>query len=219
MQNSINGRPEQPHRRLGVCLDTYAAPPQTEYRYGNATRIAVWLKRLLWIDIAVSVIFLVASLSVGLVPPLGAFARMLLGLWALIFVIGGLFFLLWTYRAAANVHALGGDISFDPSWAVGWLIFPVVSVWMAFVVIEELWRASIDARDWQDNHAPWLVIYWWSAWVVASFGAVLVYFMQGGVIAKLVYFAGHIAYAWLLIPVIDRICDLQNAQASRLGFA
>jgi hypothetical protein len=54
---------------------------------------------------------------------------------------------------------------------------------------------------------------------MASFGALLTYFMQGGFVAKLIYFAGHIAYAWLLIAVVDRICDLQNAQASRLGFA
>jgi hypothetical protein len=34
-------------------------------------------------------------------------------------------------------------------------------------------------------------------------------------VAKIIYFAGHIAYAFLLIPIVERIRDLQQAQSPR----
>jgi hypothetical protein len=199
-------------------LDTYTEPPPTEYRYRNAPRRTALLRWLLRLDIAVSVIFLMVSAAAPLVAPPAKLAGMVSAAWALVALLSLVSLLIWIFRAAANVRGLGADISFDPPWAVGWLIVPVVNVWMAFVVIEEIWRASLDAHDWHTHNAPWLVIYWWLAWVAACLLGVLAYF-TGVLPVMLAWLAAHIAYAWLLIPVVDRICDLQNAQASRLGLA
>jgi hypothetical protein len=199
-------------------LDTYTEPPPTEYRYQNAPRRTAMLRWLLRLDIAASVIFLTVSGAAPLFPPVAKIAGMVSAVWAVVGLLSLVSFLVWIFRAASNVHGMGADVSFDPPWAVGWLIMPVVNVWMAFVVIEEIWRASVDAHDWHTRHAPWLVIYWWTAWVAACLLAVLAWFI-GALPVKIAWLAAHIAYAWLLIPVLDRICDLQKAQASRLGIA
>ena len=195
-------------------MESYAIPP-TVYRYRDPARFTSWLRIALWTDIAVSLVYLVVSIAGAFTKSLPPVAGPLLGIWFAVFLIAAALFLLWIYRTAANASAFGADITFDPSWAAGWLVIPVVNVWMAFVVIEEIWRASIDGPHWRSHFVSWAAIYWWSAWVVACIGATLLYLTGGGLVAKVIYFAGHIAYAFLLIPIVERIRDLQQTQSPR----
>jgi hypothetical protein len=199
-------------------LDTVAAT-SSKYRYRDPARLTSWLRAALLVDIAVSAIYLLAALAGLALPAVAKIAGYLTAPWFVVFAIAAVLFLAWVFRAAANVYAFGADITFEPAGAIGWLLAPVLSLWMAFVVIEEIWRASIDAPNWQDHHASWAAIHWWAAWVVASLGAGLVLVFGGAILGKLVYFAGHIAYAGLLIPVVERIRDLQLSQAQRSGLA
>lgn len=176
------------------------------------------LRWALWIDIATSVIFLVISLGAAFSPALAKVAGTVSNIWLLIAVLSFILLLVWAFRVAANVHGLGGKVSFEPPWAVGWLIVPVANVWMAFVVIEEIWRASVDAHDWNTHHAPWLVVYWWGAWAAACILGALAYY-TGALPVKIAYLAAHIMYAYLLGRVVTHVRDLQQAQASRMGFA
>lgn len=202
---------------VGGRLDTYAVPPSA-YRYRDLSSLTRWLARALWLDIAVSVVTLIAKIAAAFIKPAAAAAGAITSLWFLTFFIAAILTLLWAYFATANVHKFGADISFDPPWAVGWLIIPVVNVWMSFVVIEEIWRASVDARHWRDHTAPWSMIYWWCAWVAASLGLVVLW-MMGGVVGAVIYFGGHIAYAYLLVPVVRRIVELQQTQALTVSVA
>jgi hypothetical protein len=198
-------------------LDSYAIPPTT-YQYRDAPRRSAWLPRLLAVDMAGSAVYLAASVAGLFVPAVAKAVTMAFPAIAVLIAGSAALFLFWIYRAAANAHALGADITFEAPGAVGWLIAPVLSIWMGFVVVEEIWRASLDADNWRDQHAPWLVIQWWAAWVVASLGFILLLF-GGGIVAKVVYFAGHIAYCYLLIQVTYRIRELQQTQAAMHGLA
>jgi hypothetical protein len=43
--------------------------------------------------------------------------------------------------------------------------------------------------------------------------------MKGAILAKVIYFAGHIAHCYLLIPIVARIRALQETQAQIHGAA
>jgi hypothetical protein len=199
-------------------LDSYAVPPTT-YHYRDAPRRAAWLPRLLALDIAASTVYLIIAIVALFVPAATKVSALAVIPLQLIIVAAMVLFFSWIYRAAANAHALGADITFEAPGAVGWLIAPIVNIWMAFVVVEEIWRASIDAPSWREQHAPWPVIYWWAAWVVACLGGGLLWMLKGAILAKVIYFAGHIAHCYLLIPIVARIRELQETQAQIHGAA
>jgi hypothetical protein len=213
-----SARVARERRRLGASLDSYAVPPTT-YHYRDAPRRAAWLPRLFWADIILCIVYLVLSAAVPALPVLSKAVGIVYPVMLLAIAAAYIFFLSWIYRAAANAHALGADITFEAPGAVGWFIAPIVSFWMAFVVVEEIWRASIDAPSWREQHAPWPVIYWWAAWVVACLGGGLLWMMKGAILAKVIYFAGHIAHCYLLIPIVARIRALQETQAQIHGAA
>jgi len=203
-------------------LDSSYAVPR-DYRYRDLGWLTRWLGRALLLDVAVSVIVLIARLGAPFLAPVAKAAALLTNIWFLPFLAGVVLFLVWIYFAANNVHVFGADVTFEPSGAIGWLLTPVLNLWMSFLVIDEVWRASIDARNWHNHFVPWAAIHWWIAWVVASFGAVLLYFMSGNaagkLIATVIYFGGHIAYARLLMPIVERIAELQQAQATQVRIA
>jgi hypothetical protein len=72
--------------------------------------------------------------------------------------------MIWLYRLAANVRALGRDTTWAPLFAVfGWVLPPVLVV-IPFLMVRELWKASepfttAGADEWRstsDNPAIWV---------------------------------------------------------------
>jgi hypothetical protein len=195
-------------------LDAYAVP-KTEYRYRDLSRLTSWLTVLLWAHIGLTILVIVVGVLQAVEPQTAWISRVLSPVGTTEFAIELLLFLVWVYVAAANVHAFGADITFSPGWAVGWFFIPIAALWMAFVVIEEIWRASIDARSWRDRHAGWPAIYWWAGWVVMYLVGLVFSRLSQGPIVLVLLLASQIAYAYFLIQVIARIRDLQQSQAMR----
>jgi hypothetical protein len=44
----------------------------------------------------------------------------------------------WIYRANANAHALGGDLSVSPGWAVGWFFVPIACLFKPYLAMRRL---------------------------------------------------------------------------------
>lgn len=64
---------------------------------------------------------------------------------AVLFVTAA-FFLIWVYRAHANVHALGfAELKFTPGWAVGWWFIPFFNLVQPARAMAELYRIA-EAR-------------------------------------------------------------------------
>ena len=92
---------------------------------------------------------------------------------AAILLVTAAFFLVWVYRAHANVHALGfSELKFSPGWAVGWWFIPLFNLVQPARAMAELYliaevrnpaagRTHIRIRP---------VIAWWLLLVV-SIGA------------------------------------------------
>jgi hypothetical protein len=77
---------------------------------------------------------------------------------------------IWTYRANANARALGaGDMTFTPGWAVGWYFVPIASLWKPYQAMVEIWRASRNPADWQNETGTPALPRWWLFWIIAGF--------------------------------------------------
>jgi len=77
----------------------------------------------------------------------------------------------WIYRANRNARQLGAaDRRFTPGWAVGWYFIPIAWFWMPYLAMREIWRASVNPSDWGAAPVSPLLRWWWSLWIVGSWG-------------------------------------------------
>ncbi len=95
---------------------------------------------------------------------------------ALVFVgtlmAAGVAWLVWQYRAHANLRAFGVQgLEYTPGWSVGWWFVPVASFWKAYGAVRELWLASdpdpVDP-DLRRRPTPRILYVWWLLWVVSN---------------------------------------------------
>jgi hypothetical protein len=84
-----------------------------------------------------------------------------------LFVVTGIVFLTWIYRANRNARALGAEgMRFTPGWSVGWYFVPVMSLWKPFQAMREIWQASAQPGNWQGVQTPPLVGWWWAVYLI-----------------------------------------------------
>ncbi|MFE6050724.1 DUF4328 domain-containing protein [Kitasatospora sp. NPDC056446] len=83
-----------------------------------------------------------------------------------VFVVGGLAFLTWLWRARINAESLGGPGSQRRArgWTVGAWITPVANLWIPYRIVTDIWKASAPGRS---APGPLLAV-WWGAWVVGG---------------------------------------------------
>ncbi len=94
----------------------------------------------------------------------------------LVFVIGGIVFFIWLYRAVANVHALGArGFSSAPAMAVVWYFVPIANLGMPYVTMRDTWRASVNPRDWEAASSSSIIGLWWFFWLAGNIAGVIVF--------------------------------------------
>ena len=95
---------------------------------------------------------------------------------SLVSLATALAFFIWLYRANANVRALGAeDMMGTPGLGVGWFFIPLANLFMPYMTVRDVWRASARPRDWQAEHAPVTILLWWSCWLAGSILATIVF--------------------------------------------
>lgn len=94
--------------------------------------------------------------------------QMIIGLGQVgLFVACAIAFLMWLYRAHANLPALGATgLKFSPGGAVGWWFVPFANLVQPYRVVAEVWRESVPYAG-QKGSA--LVAFWWGAFLIANF--------------------------------------------------
>lgn len=86
------------------------------------------------------------------------------------FVVTGILFLKWIYRANYNARRLGASgMKFTPGWSIGWYFVPIVSLWKPYQAMKEIWKASKNPIDWQNQHGNAILPWWWFFWIVSNF--------------------------------------------------
>ena len=83
-------------------------------------------------------------------------------------IVCGILILIWIHRANRNVRQLGAeDMQFTPGWAVGWHFIPIANLWKPYQAVVEIWKASADPLNWQEQARPNVLPWWWVAWILA----------------------------------------------------
>jgi len=72
----------------------------------------------------------------------------------------------WIYRANANAHAIGGDLTITPGWAVGWYFVPFANLVKPYHAMKETWLASHFGSNWGAGEATDLLNWWWGLWIL-----------------------------------------------------
>ena len=125
--------------------------------------LTIFLQRLLWISVVVACIALAddvaefVQVQVGqLTPDQVANNDPIQGIVGLLQsglgILTGITFLKWIYRAYKNIQGFGAEgLRFSPGWAVGYYFIPILSLIRPVQVMSEIWRASDDPKNWQEN--------------------------------------------------------------------
>lgn len=94
------------------------------------------------------------------------------GLQVLVFGMVAFMFVVWFYRAYANLSHLGIDsLRFSRVWAVTSWVVPVLNLWRPKQIINDIWRASDpdrpprDSALWWGKAVPGIFLLWWCALV------------------------------------------------------
>jgi hypothetical protein len=80
-------------------------------------------------------------------------------------------FVMWFRRARINAERSGYRQRRARGWAFwGWIV-PIVSLWLPFQIMGDIWRAGLPASQWRKT--AWLPALWWTCWLISgvSFGS------------------------------------------------
>jgi len=82
-------------------------------------------------------------------------------------IVTGITFLKWVYRAYKNIQGFGAEhLRYSPTWAVAYYFMPILGLIRPVQVMNEIWRASDDPRDWRHRPGSWLIGSWWTLFLV-----------------------------------------------------
>lgn len=104
-----------------------------------------------------------------------------------VFVITGIAFLKWVYRANVNSRGFGAtNMTYTPGWSVGYYFIPILSLYRPFQCMTEVWKVSQNPKAWQSQDGSGLVGTWWMLWIASNlFGQVLIRWKHGDTVEGL----------------------------------
>ena len=99
-----------------------------------------------------------------------------------VYLITGVLFLMWIYRAYWNLKALGArKPAYSPGWAVGYFFVPFINLVRPYEIVKEIWRGSnpdVGVSEelakqrglslGQYSSTSRLVGFWWVSWLAAN---------------------------------------------------
>ena len=155
-------------------------PPPRQYAADGPPRVFTPIGTLSWVvSVLLGVFALLSAVVLGAwFLPATQFHQVSIGVdiaQALLLLVTGICFLVWTYRLNRNLQALGvAGLQFSPGWAVGYFFIPVISLWRPYQIFREIWQASDpgpaprSGRAWQNIAPPALLGFWWVIWMITN---------------------------------------------------
>jgi len=96
-----------------------------------------------------------------------------------VFLLSGIFILMWIYKAHKNAIEYGLDKKFTAGWAVGSFFIPILNFIRPFQAMIELHACSESPSNWQSSrlsnfneimaNSPILIRLWWGLWMISFF--------------------------------------------------
>ncbi|REJ87998.1 MAG: DUF4328 domain-containing protein [Planctomycetota bacterium] len=99
------------------------------------------------------------------------------GIHQVAFLVSGVAFLNWIYRAHRNLPSLGAlELTYTPGWTVAYFFIPILNLFRPYQAVVEIMQGSDPGnvpgseRTASDTQpAGW----WWTCWLIASFGSTI----------------------------------------------
>ncbi|MDP0501023.1 MAG: DUF4328 domain-containing protein [Verrucomicrobiota bacterium JB022] len=152
-----------------------SAAPREHYRSlrgpANAIPALIWSTVVCFVLLIVGFFALVAASS-----PSDLLAGSLVIVFMLVSVVvmgAGIVYLVWLYRAMANLRYFGAEgLNYSPVLTIVCYFLPIVSMIVPFLALRELSKASQSPHNWQAQTPTRAIVVWW----IASIAPILCYF-------------------------------------------
>lgn len=194
--------------------------------FSDPTRLTAWTKGVLYAHIAIVAVRLcllaLDPSGAAEAPDLSSAPGATWWILTMVVLFGNVVMLpAWTHRANHNARQLGAsDMSFTPEWAAGWYFLPPGLLWKPYLVMKEIWQATVDPTDWRRQCGSALVGWWWTLWLITAWGGLLGFavsalLLETGDAQTLESVIGlargllHVPLTLLLLTIITKIHDMQ----------
>lgn len=149
------------HGEPARCPDCGAWPGTPTGEPDEAARTPRFLGRVLIAGLAVITVGVLVA--IGLHRDVAKFDRVVNDA-----MVGfGIVFIVWLWRARINAESCGWQQRRARGWAFwGWVI-PIVSLWIPFQLLGDIWRAGLPER--KRTRTAWLPGLWWVGWLLSTF--------------------------------------------------
>ncbi len=118
------------------------------------------------------------------------------------FVVTGVAFLKWIYRANQNCRGFGAtDMKFSPRGSIGYYFVPFLNLVRPYQAMKEIWQVSRQPATWQTEKVGSLVGNWWTLWILSGVSGQMVFRMSDK--AKTVEGLTHATYVSIASSGID----------------
>lgn len=153
-----------------------------QYQYSkNPTALTKFLKTMLWILVAISILGLLSDFMQMNLLSTGTFSQaeaesndirqqIISIIYLICFVFTGITFLKWIHCANTNCHGFGAqDMEFNPRWSIGYYFVPILNLYRPYHAMKEIWKVSTNPTYWQNQITSPLLSWWWTLWLIAGF--------------------------------------------------
>jgi hypothetical protein len=159
---------------------TRSRPSQQFAFTKDPSGLTVFLKTMLWISLAVGVICLFSDIAQLSLASSGSIAKEnaesndarqgMIGIIQLLtFIVTGIAFLMWIYRANLNATGFGAaNMKFTPGWSVGYYFIPILCLFKPYQAMKETWQASTNPLAWNTQPGSSLLGWWWALWLISN---------------------------------------------------
>lgn len=139
------------------------------------------------------------------------------------FIVTGIIFLKWIYRAHINARGFGAEgMTHSPGWAVGSFFVPILCLFRPYQAMKELWQASRDPLNWQSQETGAVLSVWWTLWIISTILGQVIFRMNAGTVdeirtSTMVTIGSDIIGVLLCIVAINLVKAISRLQDDLVG--
>lgn len=155
--------------------------PPVRYRFTKDPEfLTKFLKTMLWIFMGLAVLNLLSDIAQLNLLSSGSFSKAraeandarqaaLGAVYTVTYLVTGVTFLRWIYRANLNCHGFNpGAMRFTPGWSVGSFFIPILNLFRPYQAMKEIWLVSRNPLRWKGQPGAALVGWWWALWLISG---------------------------------------------------
>lgn len=145
------------------------------------------------------------------------------GVYLLNFIVTGIIFLKWIYRAHINARGFGAQgMTHTPGWAVGSFFIPILCLFRPYQAMRQLWQTSRDPLNWEVQEAGAVLPVWWTLWIISSILGQVIFRMDAGTVdeiktSTMVSISSDIVGVLLCLVAITLVKTISRMQEDLVG--